>query len=217
MKTLFKTIIFDMDGTLLDSERSLLDLWESVALKKGYVFSREIMESTVGVTFEDTMRIITEAYPDAPHDEIRKETSARFNEMRANGEIGLQPGVREALEYVSGLGLRIGLCTSTRRSSAIDRLKSAGILDYFDAMAFGDEVKRGKPDPEPYLLAASKLGVDPKDCLVVEDTPSGARSALSAGMAVAVVPDVVSVPDDVAERVTVLNNITEISTLLSAK
>ena len=204
-----------MDGTLIDSERALLDLWQLYALEAGYVFAREVMESTVGITYEDTIRVIAEAYPEAPHTDIRAKMSARMREKRENGEIGLMPGALAALEQVAALGLPIGLCTSTRGPSAVETLKTAGILNFFSAMVFGDEVSRGKPDPEPYLLIASKLGVNPADCLAVEDTPSGARSALAAGMDVAVVPDIVKAPAEIAEKVVVLENVTQAVRMLT--
>jgi len=214
MQPAYKAVVFDMDGTLIDSERVLLDVWISVASEKGYVFSREIMETTIGTTTADTIDIMREAYPDAPHDEIRAEMSARFRELRENGLIGLRPGVLDALEVVYKAGMKIGLCTSTRSASAEATLKSLDIYRYFDAAAYGDEVTRGKPDPEPYLLAAAKLCIDPGDCLAVEDSPFGAMSALAAGMAVAFVPDVIPAPGDLADKIIILNNIAEIASLI---
>ena len=205
----FKGIIFDMDGTLVDSERALLDMWECAARDAGFGFSRELMITTIGTTFAETMRIMTEAYPDAPQMEIRRETSARFQALRAGGGLKLRPGVVETLEKAASLGLLIGLCTSSRDESAAKTLKSVGISHYFNATVFGSDVEKGKPDPEPYLLVAKRLGVSPSECYVIEDSPSGARSALAAGMTVAVVPDMVAVPEDVAERAAVYASLEE--------
>ena len=210
----YKAVVFDMDGTLVDSERALLETWEFAAREMGYIFSREIMMKTIGTTYNDTMRRMIETYPDAPHEDIRKVTSERFQAMRESGKIALRSGAGAALEAVSGLGLKIGLCTSTRASSAKATLESVGIYEFFDAAVYGDEITRGKPDPEPYLLVASRLGVDPAECYAVEDSPSGARSALAAGMAVAFVPDILSAPEDVADKITIIDNLTQVISLL---
>ena len=217
MESKILAVVFDMDGTLIDSERVLLDVWISVARERGHIFSAAVMEKTIGTTAADTIKIMKEAYPSAPHDEIRAEMSARFREMRERGMIGLRPGVDEALEIVSRAGLAIGLCTSTRSSSAKVTLEAAGINRYFTAAAYGDEVTRGKPDPEPYLLVASKLRVSPSNCLAVEDSPAGARSALSSGMTVAFVPDMIPIPNDLTNKVTHLKTIAEIASLIKTK
>ena len=210
----YKAVIFDMDGTLVDTERMLLNIWESTAKEMGYVFSLDVMKKTIGITLADTIRVMLEEYPDAPHDEIRALMSERFRKIRESGQIALRPGAQEALEGVSKSGLKIGLCTSTRSSSAKITLKATGIHHYFDAVAFGDEVTRGKPDPEPYLLVASRLGADPGDCLAVEDSPSGARSALSAGMSVAYVPDIIPPPEEITDKITVLESIVQVISLI---
>ena len=214
-KCKYKAVVFDMDGTLIDSERTRLNLWGSIASGMGHPFSIDSMIRTIGTTNEDTIKMMLVEYPDAPHDNIRKKTSDRYREMREKGEIALRPGARDALEKVRGFGLQIGLCTSTNVATALMALKFAGIQEFFDVMVCGNEVKCGKPNPEPYLLAAQRLGIDPTDCLVIEDSPSGARSALSAGMAVAVVPDLIPVPADVARNAAVFDNIAlAVSTLL---
>ena len=210
----YQAVIFDMDGTLVDSERALLNTWDSTAREMGYVFSLDIMMSTIGLTLADTQRVMRGAYPDAPHGDIRTETSSRFKQLRESGKIALRQGALETLEEISRLGMKIGLCTSTRSSSARITLESTGIYKFFDAIVYGDDITRGKPDPEPYLLAASRLCVDPACCFAVEDSPSGALSALSAGMTVAVVPDILPVPENVAERTTVLKNIAQIAKLI---
>ncbi|MDR3120662.1 MAG: HAD family phosphatase [Clostridiales bacterium] len=211
----YDALILDMDGTLVDTERALLDLWESTAREMGHIFARDVLISTVGTTYADTLSRMAEVYPDAPHDDIRKETSRRFQVLRAAGRVGLRPGAMALLDAVAPARLKLGLCTSTRRASAEATLASVGILDRFASIVCGDEVAAGKPDPAPYLLSAARLGVAPGACLAVEDSPSGARSALAAGMAVAVVPDMIPVPEDVAARATVLSGLSQVFALLS--
>jgi HAD superfamily hydrolase (TIGR01509 family) len=219
MANAYKAVVFDMDGTLVDSERAMLDLWVSAARAEGFDFSREVIQKTIGTTNNDTMRIMAGEYPGAPHEAIRAQMSALYRGMRDRGEIGLRPGAREAIAAARALGLRIALCTSTGAASAELTLKSAGISDVFDAVICGGDVTRGKPDPEPYLTAAARLGVDPRECLAVEDSPSGARSALAAGMDVAFVPDIIPVPRDVADSpaAAVFENLAQIIPLFTKR
>lgn len=200
----FRALILDMDGTMVDTERTLVDLWEDVAGEMGHPFSRDVLISTVGTTYEETERIMQEAYPGAPHEAIREEVSRRFAPMRDRGEVPVKPGIRELLERAREMGLRVGVCTSTHRASTEKTLAAAGLLSFIDDMVCGGEAERGKPDPAPYLLMAKRLGADPQGCLVVEDSPHGAMSALDAGMTVVVIPDMTEPPEEIRRRVAVL-------------
>jgi HAD superfamily hydrolase (TIGR01509 family) len=204
----------DMDGTLVDTERELIRLQGEVAREKGFHFDRAVMVSTVGTTYETSVRIMHDAYPDAPHAAIREEVGKRFSALRAEGGIPVRKGAHALLDAALTRGMVIGLCTSTQRPSVESTLNAADLTRYFTTTVCADEAEHGKPHPAPYLLAAKRLGVAPENCLVVEDSPAGARSALAAGMRVVVVPDLIPVPDDLADRVTVLDSLLEVIDLL---
>jgi HAD superfamily hydrolase (TIGR01509 family) len=174
----------------------------------------DVMASTVGTTYKETIRMMEAAYPGAPHDDIRTEVSRRFRAAREVGGIALRPGFGEIVLKAGQKGMKLGICTSTRRSSAEATVAAAGIASCFDAMVCGDDVSRGKPDPEPYLLAAERLGAPPELCVAVEDSPSGVRSALAAGMRVIAVPDVLPIPADLAARVSIAADLAEAARLL---
>jgi HAD superfamily hydrolase (TIGR01509 family) len=207
-------LILDMDGTTLDTERVLLKIWEAVARERGHIFSMDVMASTVGTTYKETIRMMEAAYPGAPHDDIRAEVSGRFRIARESGGIALRPGFREIVSRARQKCMKLGICTSTRRVSAEASVAATGIASCFDAMVCGDDVSRGKPDPEPYLLAAKRLGEPPDLCAAVEDSPSGVRSALAAGMRVIAVPDVLPIPADLAALVSVAADLAEAALLL---
>lgn len=213
---LHRALILDMDGTMLDTERILIQLWDQVAREMGYVFPMEILVSTVGTTNEETREIIRAAYPSAPHDEIREEFSRRFWPIRERGEVPVKEGLFELLHAAKEHGMKIGVCTSTHRA-AVDALLAAYDLPrLIDAMVCGGEAEHGKPDPAPYLLAAQRLGVHPEECIAVEDSPHGARSALDAGMTVAVIPDMVQPPDSVTRQAHVLDTLRDVISLFTS-
>lgn len=213
----FRALILDVDGTMMDTERAMIDLWEQIGREMGYDFDRAVLISTVGTTYEETGRIVRAAFPDAPNDAILGEVSRRFHAMRDRGEVPVKPGARALLAAARERGLPVGVCTSTPRESIERTLEAAGLLALVDASVCAGEAGRGKPDPAPYLLAAHRLGVPPGECLAVEDSPHGARSALGAGMAVAVVPDLVEPPGDVRRRAMILSSLRDVIALIGEK
>ena len=115
----------------------------------------------------------------------------------ADAGIAHRPGIIDLLDWLVARGIPRAVATSTRRPLAMRKLAAAGLLPYFDAVATSSDVAAQKPAPDVYLLAASKLGVAPARCLVLEDSPTGVRAALAAGMTPVQVPDML-VPDDAA-------------------
>jgi len=105
--------------------------------------------------------------------------------------IPLKDGAEELLRYISSIEIPIAVATSTAIDRAQKKLKSSGILDYFDFIIGGDQVTRSKPDPEIYLKAASELSSEPSKCLALEDSANGVKAAVAAGMTVVQIPDLV--------------------------
>ncbi|MFM9038128.1 MAG: HAD family hydrolase, partial [Actinomycetota bacterium] len=123
-----------------------------------------------------------------------------------------RPGARELLAAVVSAGIPTALVTMSWRRFA-DEVVHCLPAGSFTATVVGDEVNEGKPHPEPYLLAARKLGVDPRECVAIEDSPTGVRSALAAGCRVIAVPHVVDVPTslDVEGRLTLVRTLSDVS------
>ncbi|MGW7539095.1 HAD family hydrolase [Amycolatopsis sp. NPDC054798] len=191
-------VLWDMDGTLVDSEK----LWD-VALYEaaealGGTLSEEIrmtlvgsnMDATATVLLEQTGRPVTPESVAETGEWIRRRTAGLFDDA-----LPWRPGAREALAAVRAAGLKSALVTSTERALTELALDTIG-REFFDVTVCGDEVDgENKPLPRPYLKAAELLGVAPQRCVAVEDSPPGAESAERAGCAVLVVPNDVSVPD----------------------
>ena len=205
-------VLFDMDGTIVDTEPYWIASEFEVVEMHGGAWSIEHAKAVVGFDLLDAARYIaTNGGIDvAPHDIVEMlldRVVARLREA-----VPWRPGARELLAAVVSAGIPTALVTMSWRRFAdeVVRCLPAGS---FTATVVGDEVTEGKPHPEPYLLAASKLGVDPRECVAIEDSPTGVRSALAAGCRVIAVPHVVDVPTslDVEGRLTLVRTLSDVS------
>ncbi|HUA65531.1 MAG TPA: HAD family phosphatase [Alphaproteobacteria bacterium] len=193
-----RAVIFDMDGLLLDSERPYRDAWLVVSDQKGYPLNELTYMQSVGRDDRDTRAIFCAQLGDNfPYDEIC--AGVRIIVDQHTGEKGhaLKDGVVDLLEDLAQRSIPCAVATSTIRQKALARLGQADILRFIRDVSGGDEVTRGKPEPDLYLLAAKKMGVAPGQCLVFEDSAPGARAAHKAGMRVIVIPDLMEPPEDV--------------------
>ncbi len=184
------TVIFDLDGLLIDSERSFYDMDERFLKHFGHSFSLEdYVRFHCGKTIIDNITLFIQKYA-LPitldeglimiNEEIEKETQKG---------IPLKKGAKELLDYLKINGYKIVLATSSVKDRALTILEKDGVLDYFDACVFGNEVKAGKPHPDVFLKAADKVNADPDTCLVLEDSEAGIKAAHNAGMRVICIPD----------------------------
>jgi HAD superfamily hydrolase (TIGR01509 family) len=191
-----RAVLWDMDGTLVDSEKlwdiSLAALYQSF----GGVMSRETRAALVGASAEETMLTVYAELGLEPDPEPMAESIRRLHDHTAelfDGGLPWCEGAREMLEALATERTLMALVTNTQRELAERALNSIG-RHYFSVTVCGDEVANGKPAPDPYRRAAELLGLAPSDCLAVEDSVTGAAAAESAGCAVLVVPNDVPVP-----------------------
>jgi sugar-phosphatase len=168
-------VLFDLDGVLIDSTRCVERHWRQWAAGQG-LDADVILQSAHGVRNVDTMRRI------APHLDVERE-AALFAEHEVADTEGVV-AVDGAVGLLAGLeGTRWAVVTSCSTALAQARMQMAG-LAMPPMLITGDDVLRGKPNPDPYLLAASRLGVAPAECIVVEDAPAGIEAGKRAGMQV---------------------------------
>ncbi|GAA4938928.1 HAD family hydrolase [Actinoplanes utahensis] len=181
-------VLFDMDGTLVDSERIWGIALAELAVHAGGVLSDPARLAMVGTSMATSMQIFRDdlGQPGRPEEPDVRWLSARVRELFAEGLVW-RPGAMELLLAVRDAGIPTALVTSTGRSLVEVALKTLG-AENFDVVVCGDEVKRPKPDPEPYVTAAALLGVPITACVAIEDSPSGVASASAAGAAVLAVP-----------------------------
>ena len=195
-----KAVVFDMDGVLFDTERLCQDSWIEVANRRGLPDMEIIFPKCIGRNANDSRQIVLEAYgADFDYEVFRREASDWFWKYLEENGLPVKEGVQELLNWLKEQGWRIGLASSTRRSSVISHLEQAGIKDFFEEIITGDMVEHSKPLPDIYLLACRKLMVDPAETYAIEDSPNGIRSAYRAGMKPIMVPDLLS-PDGEMEQ-----------------
>lgn len=191
-----RAVLWDMDGTLVDSEKIWDVAMEALYDRFGGVLTAQVRASTVGGCAEDTMRIVYDDLGLDPDPAAMAETAHWMHEHTGvlfDAGLPWCAGARELLDCLAAQGVPMALVTNTPRALAERALKHIG-RGYFTAVVCGDEVARGKPAPDPYLAAAALLAVDPADCLAVEDSPTGAAAAEAAGCGVLVVPNALPVP-----------------------
>ncbi|WP_432844074.1 HAD family hydrolase [Dactylosporangium sp. CA-092794] len=192
-------MLFDMDGTLVDSEK----VWEvglaELAAHHNQPLSDQARRDMVGTNMSDSMRIL-HADLGLPLSREAMDDSVvwleeRVKELFLQGGVPWRPGARELLAALRAEGVPLALVTATSRHLVDVALLTIG-AENFDAVVAGDEVDETKPHPMPYLTAARLVGAEPGQCVAVEDSPNGIRSARAAGCAVLAVPCEVELDPD---------------------
>ena len=197
----FKAAIFDMDGLLIDSERAVSAAWIAGARELGFPLELSDFMRVIGVASQQSTPMLIEMLGS---EEAMRATAARAHALLPHAGGGpvfpLKTGAQPLLEALRLAGIPCAVASSSNVEEIRHRLGHVGVLDYFRCIAGGNEVTHGKPDPALYLLAASRLGVAPEDCIAFEDSENGARAAQAAGVRVVIVPDLKHPPADVAAR-----------------
>lgn len=182
-------IVLDMDGLMVDSEPLSRRAWDQVLAPYGFTLDDAAYNGIIGHKTDESAAILLKVYdlPLSPEEFAQKKTKA-LAKIRTAG-VPVMPGLFELHTKIAGRGLPWGVATSSPRAHAEHTLDQLGLSASCRVIAGGDEVTRGKPAPDIYLLAAERLGIPAAKCLAVEDSGPGCRSALAAGMMVAAVPN----------------------------
>ncbi|MBN3735521.1 HAD family phosphatase [Burkholderia sp. Tr-20390] len=186
----FSAALFDMDGLLVDSERTIMNTWIDVSNAHGVTLTTTDYLQIVGRSFAEGQVILARLIgnPDT-FDAVRIRVREQLAAPEPHPKFPLKPGAFALLDALAQAGIPCAVASSSAREVVRARLDAVGLLPFFRAIAGGDEVARGKPDPAVYRLAAERLGVPTHACVAFEDSDFGAQSAAGAGASVITVPD----------------------------
>jgi beta-phosphoglucomutase-like phosphatase (HAD superfamily) len=183
---MYDALLFDLDGTLIDTESIATATGIKAFAAEGHIVTATFMHGLVGKDEDAAARLIRAAFPKIDLEALSRHWSAGFD-AGVDAGLPLKPGANQLLAHP---GLPRSLVTSSRRQGAHRKLAIAGITDAFAHVVTLEDVTAPKPAPDPYLLAASLLGLPPGRCLVFEDSETGAEAAYRAGCVVVQIPDV---------------------------
>jgi HAD superfamily hydrolase (TIGR01509 family) len=190
-------VIFDMDGLLLDTEPLAARAWNEAAVQLGVEFDDALALAMIGRDFLDCAQMVRARYGASyPVDALLDRWHATYDAMVARDGVSVKPGAIELIEWLERNAISCAVATSTRRERARAKLVDAGLLSCFRDVVGGDEVTRGKPEPDIYVEAARRLGVRTDECVALEDSVPGVRAALAARMTTIMVPDLHGPPGD---------------------
>lgn len=180
-----KAVIFDLDGVIVSTDHCHYKAWKKMCDEEGIYFDETINNRLRGVSRSESLEIILERATKEYTNDEKLEMMARKNEYYLEYIQELTPsdilsGVMRNLELLKANGIKIAIGSSSKNTPTI--LKQIGLNEYFDAVSDGNNIKNSKPNPEVFLKAADMLGVDYKDCLVVEDADAGITAGRNAGM-----------------------------------
>ncbi|MBY6115217.1 HAD family phosphatase [Mameliella alba] len=186
----YDAVIFDLDGTLLDTERLAFASGRAALARHGLSLDLDLFLRLVGTAVDTGRAILVDRFGEQDYDSILADWQAEDHALSEAG-IPLKRGAEDLLSRIDLMGLPRGIATSSRRAGAEHKLAKSALAARFDVVVTRDCVSRAKPAPDPYLLAAERLGADPRRCLAFEDSNTGAESAFAAGMTVVQVADMV--------------------------
>lgn len=184
-----QAVIFDLDGLMADSEPLAEWAWNQVLARYGRKLDDLTFREILGMRVADSARFICGRFPlpISPEEALAERDKLFLGAVPAR--LRARPGLYPLLDELAARDLPLGVATSGHRRYVTLALRTLGLEGRFQAIARGDEVERGKPAPDVYLLAAEQLGVPPGRCLALEDTPLGVEAARTAGMVCVAVPN----------------------------
>ncbi len=200
---MLKAVIFDLDGLLLDTEIVAFKVYEELGRRFNFELTlSEFMQDFCGRPLRRNVAYCNERFQLPWEFEEAVEEVLRIEKKILDEGVDVMPGARELLDFLKENNYKIAVASSSARERSIKLLEQHDLVKYFDDYVFGPEVEKGKPNPDIFLKTAKKLGVEPSNCLVLEDSQAGIQAAYSAGMRVICIPDLKYPTEEYVEKAT---------------
>ena len=213
---MIKGVISDMDGVMLDSEKLYVRFWCEAAQSLGFPMKKEHALGIRSLARVFAVKKLQGWFgTEFDYDSVRNKRIELMDKYVAENGIEAKSGAKELLIWLKQNGYKTALATATPVDRASLYLKQVGLLEFFDVICSAREVKRGKPEPDIYLLAAKRLGLAPGECMALEDSQNGVRSAFAAGCKTVLVPDLDNPENELKGCLyAVADNLSAVKTLL---
>lgn len=215
---MIKAIIFDMDGLMIDSERVTFECYQEILKGMNLTMDEEFYKTLLGKPLKGIYQIFYDVYGnDFPIEDVIKDVHALMAQRFETEGVPVKTGLKSLLEYLKINNYKTIVATSSNRDRVDTILALAQITDYFDDSICGDEVTKGKPNPEVFLKSCQKLGVSVDEAIVLEDSEAGIQASYDAGIKVICIPDM-KYPEKQYEEKTfkILKDLTEVTAYLKS-
>lgn len=190
-------VIFDMDGTMFDTERMWATFWEPALAALGLPYREGLAEAARGTAGVTTRNVVRQFYgPNCDAEAIVDSLHQVADEVFFSAPVPKKPGLDALLAWLKARHIPMAVASSSREAMIRHNLDVWGLTQDFTAIVSGQHVAHSKPDPEIFLLTAQKLGVKPARCLVLEDSYNGVRAGAAGGFVTVMVPDLVPADDE---------------------
>ena len=187
---MIKAIIFDMDGLMIDSERVTFECYQEILKGMNLTMDEEFYKTLLGKPLKWIYQRFYDVYGnDFPIEDVIKDVHALMAKRFETEGVPIKTGLKSLLEYLKENNYKTIVATSSNRDRVDTILSQAQITDYFDDSICGDEVTKGKPNPEVFLKSCQKLGVNVDEAIVLEDSEAGIQASYDAGIKVICIPD----------------------------